>query len=255
MKIALYSDLHLETYRQRDWQLPAPDVDVLILAGDIAGRDDGLRWAAQTYRGLPVIYVAGNHEFYGEHLGFLATLRQTAKELGVHFLERDALDIDGVRFLGATLWSSFELFGTELAPACMNIANASIPDYRAIQARPGRRLTPLASSKLHRTALDWLDAELAKPHAGKTVVVSHFAPHRQCVAPQYQDSPLSPYFINDLSPLLRKHRIDLWCHGHTHTNNDFIAENGCRVIANQRGYPKEFAAGEIGFKEDLVIEL
>jgi hypothetical protein len=52
---------------------------------------------------------------------------------------------------------------------------------------------------------------------------------------------------------MKKHQISVWCHGHTHTNNDFLAEGGCRVISNQLGYPKEQAS--IGFRNDLVVEL
>lgn len=66
---------------------------------------------------------------------------------------------------------------------------------------------------------------------------------------------MSPYFLTDLSWLMEKHQIDVWCHGHTHTNNDFVAENGCRVVSNQRGYLSEFAAGGMGFRPDLVIDV
>lgn len=91
-----------------------------------------------------------------------------------------------------------------------------------------------------------------KPFDGKTVVVTHFAPHRGCVAPEHQDSELAPCFVTDLSRLMKRHRIDIWCHGHTHTNNDFIAENGCRVLSNQRGYSNQQSPG---FRPGLVIEL
>jgi len=85
------------------------------------------------------------------------------------------------------------------------------------------------------------------------MVVAYFAPHRGCVAPQHQSSDVSQYFVTDLSWLMEKHRIDVWCHGHTHTNNDFAAENGCRVVSNQRGYSNEVAGS--GLQLDLVIEI
>lgn len=89
----------------------------------------------------------------------------------------------------------------------------------------------------------------------KTVVVTHFAPHRRCVAPEHQGGDITPYFVTDLSWLMEKHRIDIWCYGHTHTNSDFVAENGCRIISNQRGYMREAMAGGTGFWCDLVLEL
>jgi hypothetical protein len=93
------------------------------------------------------------------------------------------------------------------------------------------------------------------------VVVTHFAPHRRCVAPEHEGSDVSPYFVTNLAWLMEKHRIDLWCYGHTHTNTDFVAENGCRVISNQLGYPgarTRMQGGiqfDTGFSSELLIEI
>lgn len=257
MKIALYSDLHREIFAD-DLVLSPADVDVVILAGDIDSHTHGLMWAAQELRAWPgtpeVVYVAGNHEYYGAHLGLLAELRKPAwREQGVHFLERETLYLDGVRILGCTLWSGFDLHGAEAMRAAMNAAQKSIADYCVIGAHGGRWLTPTNTQALHRKAVQWLDVELSRPFSGRTIVVTHFAPHRACVAPQHAGSDLSPYFVSDLSWLMEKHRIAVWCHGHTHTNNDFQAENGCRVISNQRGYPRE--VDRSGFRSNLVIEI
>lgn len=113
----------------------------------------------------------------------------------------------------------------------MAVAKRSINDYWMIYGKGGKRLEPRDTLKLHLTAVRWLDAELSKPFDGKTVVVTHFAPHRGCVPPQYEGSEMSPYFVTDLSRLMKKHQISVWCHGHTHTNTDFLAEGGCRVIS------------------------
>lgn len=251
MRFALYSDLHLEI---KAWAPPMLDVDLIILAGDIGSHTHGLAWAAATFQ-QPVVYVAGNHEYYEAHLGMLAELQKPAWEhSGVYFLERCRFALNGVRFLGCTLWSGFDLYGSGTQQAlAMTAARKGINDYWMIYAKGGKRLQPRDTLRLHRTALCWLDAELSRPFNGKTVVVTHFAPHRGCVAPQHEASEVSPYFVSDLSRLMQKHRIDVWCHGHTHTNNDFLAEGGCRVISNQRGYPNEQAS--IGFRHDLVIEL
>ena len=263
MRIALYSDLHREcaTRESQLWEPPTLDVDVVILAGDIGSHTRGLSWASTAFQ-QPVVYVAGNHEYYDTNLGLLAELQKPAcEQAGVYFLERRTFELAGVRFLGCTLWSGFDLHGADKADAYMTIAKFDINDYWMIRAKGGKHLEPRDTQKLHRTAVRWLDAELAKPFAGKTVVVTHFAPHRGCVAPQHQDSTVSPYFVTDLSWLMEKHRIDVWCHGHTHTNTDFIAENGCRVVSNQLGYPGERTRTEFGmaidtgFRNELVIEL
>lgn len=167
----------------------------------------------------------------------------------------------GVRFLGCTLWSGFTLHGFDKAEAYMAIARTDINDYWSIRGNDGKSLEPRDTQKLHRTAVRWLDSELSKPFDGKTVVVTHFAPHRGCVAPEHTDSIVSPYFVTNLAWLMEKHRIDVWCHGHTYTNNDFLAEGGCRVVSNQLGYPGERTRTEFGilfdtgFRNKLVIEL
>lgn len=258
MKLALFSDLHLESLHT-PWQPPALDVDVVILAGDIGSHTHGIAWAAEAFRQAPVspdvVYVAGNHEYYDAHLGLLDEMNAPRWErLGVHFLECKTYDRPGVRILGCTLWSGFTLHGADTVVHGMNAARKGINDFWMIRARGGKRLDPRDTVKLHRKAVGWLDTELAKPFDGKTVVVTHFAPHPGCVAPQHRGSDLSPYFVSDLSGLMKRHQISVWCYGHTHTNIDFIAENGCRVVSNQRGYAFEGAAG-IEFRPDFVIDV
>ncbi|MDP3512188.1 MAG: metallophosphoesterase [Sulfuritalea sp.] len=266
MKIALYSDLHLE-HMPVPWAPPATEADVVILAGDIASGTSGLYWAADAFPGKQVLYVAGNHEYYHAGLELLNEMRGTARRLGIRFLERDVAEIADatytdtdqiinghVRFLGCTLWSGFSLYGKEHVLPYMAIAQRGINDYFLIAARQGKTLSPGDTLALHRSAVDWLDAELAKPFDGKTVVVTHFAPHRQCIAPLHQGNDLSPYFVTDLEWLMKKHPIATWCYGHTHTNINFTAESGCQVVSNQRGYPVE-AAADIGFRPEWVIEL
>lgn len=257
MKIALYSDLHLE---HALWGPPALDVDVVILAGDVASHTHGLAWAASAFRqegaSPAVLYVAGNHEYYDAHLGLLDQLRQPKwEQAGVQFMEKRMIEIGGIRFLGCTLWSAFDLHGADKVEAYMAIAKRNINDYWMIQAHGGTRLEPRDTLALHRKAVRWLDTELAKPFDGKTVVITHFSPHRGCVEPKYVGSDFSPYFVTDMSWLMVKHRIAVWCYGHTHGNTDFEAENGCRVISNQLGYPSERVRADNGFRPDLVIEL
>lgn len=259
MRLSLYSDLHLELMRT-PWVPPVLDVDVVILAGDIASKTYGLGWARETFRKRPnapkVVYVAGNHEYYDAHLGLLNELKRPKwkeERDGVHFLEREALVLPGVRILGCTMWSSFDLYGPDKVDRALKDASNSIHDYWMIRAKGGR-LAPRDTRKMHRLAASWLDSELAKPFGGKTVVVTHFAPHRRCVAPEHKGSPVTPYFVTDMSWLMAKYKIDVWCFGHTHTNCDFAAEGGCRVISNQRGYVSE-ARTLNEFRPELVLEV
>ena len=250
MKLALYSDLHLEMVLRpkgaMHWSPAEFDVDAVVLAGDIAGGTDGLCWAAEAFRQCPVspeiLYIAGNHEYYSQdrrHL--LAEMRETAAKLGIHFLENEVLELNGVRFLGTTLWSDFALYGAAAKAKHMKAAQQRIRDYSAILSDDDRHIDPKETSHLHLEARAFLERELEKPFSGKTVVVTHFAPHPECVPEQFRGSVLSPYFTSDMTPLMRRHAIDLWAFGHTHHNINFI-ESGCRVVSNQMGYPTERCA-------------
>lgn len=261
MRIALYSDLHLEMVVHRKgtlaWEPPVLDVSVVILAGDIGSRTHGIEWAATAFRKWPtspeIIYVVGNHEYYGAHIPELtAELRKTAKRLGVHFLENDVIEIAGVRFLGTALWSDFQIYGDEYKINGIAMARNYISDYSTIFGVDQKFIEPRDTIQLHHDARAFLERELANPFDGKTVVVTHFSPHRGCVAAQFDGEPLTPYFTVDMAPLMQKHQIALWAFGHTHGNVDFMAEGGCRVISNQRGYPRELNSD---FRDNLVIEV
>lgn len=253
MRIRILSDLHLE-HVDGQCDLPDAEADVVVLAGDIHSHAQGLTWAAQRFADTPIIYVAGNHEYHGSQLSQLrGQLYDDARRWGIHFLDNDGVIIDGVRFLGTTLWTDFALYGDDPeqdAQLTHELACRRMPDFRIIEHPPGEIFTPEASQALHRKARTWLEAELAKPHDGSTVVVSHHAPLAACVPPQYRGNALSPAFASSLDDLMG--RMALWIHGHVHEPVDIDA-NGTRVIANPGGYPNEFE--EPRFVADLVVEV
>lgn len=111
MKLYVLSDLHLE-FAEFDPEPAALEAcDVVVLAGDIAHGTEALAWASASCGTKPVIYVAGNHEFYGQDWSeLLQQLRAQAADLGIHFLEDDEVQVQGVRFLGGSLWTNFEYF-------------------------------------------------------------------------------------------------------------------------------------------------
>jgi predicted phosphohydrolase len=250
-QLALYSDLHLDL-RSDGWEPPTLDVDVVILAGDVSNGVNGVLWAAEAFAGWPgnphVVYVMGNHEYYAECLSVLDDARHVGAQ-NVVLLEQDVLTLPGLRVLGCTLWSSFDLYGTE--EQSMVAASRGINDFLCIRSDRDKRFKPAHALELFQASVAWLDTELAKPFDGKTVVVTHFGPHRGCVAHQYEGGDLTPYFVSDLSHLMARHRIEVWCYGHTHSNFDFVDPSGCRVVSNQYGYDHE----AIGFVPDLIIEV
>jgi predicted phosphodiesterase len=127
------------------------------------------------------------------------------------------------------------------ANADAHVARAREPDSstaRTLAVSTGRsaprHFTPADSLALHQHARAWLAAELAQPFAGKTIVVTHHAPHRRSLAERYANDRVSAGFISDLPDLVRA-PVALWIHGHTHTAFDYV-ENGTRVVCNPRGY-------------------
>lgn len=253
MRIQVISDLHNEVLRHFTGEEPPdlPDVgaDALVLGGDIDRGRRSVEWAAtQTERlGIPAVFVAGNHEFYGcRYPGLLDELRDAALGTGVYVLERESLVLDGVRFLGATLWTDFAGDGHIPASRAMPVVVENMPDYRYILADDGREedvLTPEVTRECHRRTREWLYRKLAAPTAEPTVVVTHAAPLLDCAHPEHAMDELGAAFVSDLHPLLAETGPSVWIHGHTHANTD-LYHCGVRVLSNQRGYPNETVPGK-----------
>ena len=232
MKIRVMSDLHLE-YAKLEISSP-PNIDVVVLAGDISQGDRGLVWARGVWPDQPIIYVAGNHEFYSyDRHEALELMKLTATSLGIHFLENDEVVIGGVRFLGCTLWTDFCVQGAEDQFMSMEYARDNIGDYFYIKQKQ-KYFTPEDSLSLHIKSRSLLCARLSDYQMEqKTVVVTHHAPSIQSVARRFSRDPLTPCFASSLDSLVRG--SDLWIHGHMHDSFDYVVGD-TRVICNPRGY-------------------
>jgi Icc-related predicted phosphoesterase len=267
LRIRVLSDLHWEFLQGREeaFAMPAVPADVVVLAGDIHVGSEGLLWARQAFPDTEIVYVAGNHEFYDRVWDrVLPELRRVAKQLGVHFLDGDEVAISGVRFLGATLWTDFDLFGPLARGIAMREAGRYITDFRLIEVHrrrdgeplaPTERqwLTPAQTVRWHAAKRHWLETALEAAAAGPTVVVTHHAPHFDSVHPRFAKDLTSAAFASDLSPLLGK--AALWIHGHMHDSFDYVRQ-GTRVVANPRGYPRSRGGFEnAAFDPALVIEV
>lgn len=230
MKLHILSDLHLEFHA---FEPPPTEADVVILAGDIAVGQDGIDWARQQFS-VPVIYVPGNHEYYHWDLQGLKQLQAHASGSNVHVLDQECVVIDGVRFLGATLWTDFDLYGASKREHAMMVAQQYVLDFQVI-ADGGVRFSAPRSRALHSGARRWLKAALAKDEPGvrDTVVVTHHGPHRGSLAARFASDLTSAAFISNLDELMGKSA--LWIHGHTHNSFDYGVE-GTRIVCNPRGY-------------------
>lgn len=234
-RFRVFSDLHLEFF---DWT-PPPVVaaDAIVLAGDISIGTHGIEWARRQFPHTPVVYVPGNHEFYGAQLpDAVAALRTQAQRADVHFLDGDQCVVGGTRFLGTTLWTDYALYGSTPADLDRAMADAAdeMNDFRMIKWAGGNVFKPELVREMHLTRAQWLAERLVEPFDGPTVVVTHHLPHRLSVHPKYEGARLNPCFASDLDHLVRP-PVALWVHGHTHESVDYVV-NGTRVVCNPRGY-------------------
>jgi hypothetical protein len=281
VNIQLLSDLHLEAHPHFKAQ-PLPGADLLILAGDIGSYQPGSLLSSLNIsdfglarfsplpveRGgaswpTPVFFLPGNHEYDG--LDFDDTcvrLRETCERLGLIWLERESVVLQGVRFVGSTLWADFDALSTEKARTeditlgeqlkmrekAFRAANFYLTKNHAF-----RKGQPMLADAVREEGLKsqaWLRQALAVPFGGPTVAVTHFAPSLLSADPRYGLTPGTAGFCNSLDELLPL--ATLWLHGHLHCPVDYV-RHGCRVLANPLGYARK--GEQAGFRESLCIKL
>ena len=264
MKIQLLSDLHLEAHPHFVPE-PAPGADVLVLAGDVGSYQAGSQLADDDF-GLgrfsplshhagwptPVLFVPGNHEYDNQDFDEAhARLRRCCERLGIQWLERETLQLQGVRFVGTTLWSDFDALAdhdgiTDLSRR-LKLRDKAFRAANFYLSKTGgtRHGEPFLAEALREEALAsqaWLTAALAQPFEGPTVVVTHFAPSLKSADPRYGLVPGTAGFCNALDALLPQ--ATLWLHGHLHAPSDYQVQGlradgtpwQCRVVANPLGY-------------------
>lgn len=253
MKLNVLSDLHLS---QGDLPPPANDADVVVLAGDIARPPEAVAWASRL--GKPVLYVPGNHEFYGGTIaGSTAQLKRLCEGTPVRVLDDESVLIGKVRFLGSTLWTDFMLFGDGPArEAATQEALRFMRDFARIRLddASGALFTPRHAAALFQRHAAWLERALSTPHEGPTVVITHHAPSRASIHPRFEGSLLNACFVSDAAYLLDGARAPLWIHGHTHDSFDYT-QNGTRVVCNPRGYAREGLNENAAFDPDFTIDV
>ena len=242
MRIQLLSDLHLET--ETFDPEPAPSAELLILAGDIDSTWKGL----ERFRNwpVPVLFVAGNHEFDRRELGTAwIELRQRCTELGFTMLEKEStvrVDDNGqrIRFLGTVRWCDFDLFGPAGRDRAMRAAGYFMRVMQTTQS--GKPFDAAAVREEALSCRAWLAKELSRPNEGwdATVVITHFGPSLRSADPRYGGQPGTASFCNaddDLVPM-----ADLWIHGHLHCRHDYLVTHplgSTQVVCNARGHRRK----------------
>jgi Icc-related predicted phosphoesterase len=279
-RIHFITDLH-DDHRRLD-VLPEVDADVVVVAGDTMSPGHlairRLR-ALLPDRSRPIIYVPGNHDFYSSFdpkrpdAGTKTTLEAqrdvlmpaAAAETSIILLDDDEVEIDGVVFIGSTLWTSMACSPSYMSRAdVMREAAKRMNDYRFIKVGEGRskdRLTPSDTIAMHKESLEFITKRLEK-HAGRdVVVVTHHAPSPRSLRGYDPDKPgiyrdLDCCYSSNLEFLMHSDAAPaLWLHGHIHDSRDYFV-GLTRTVSNPRGYPILGAKMENPhFDPGMVIEI
>lgn len=253
LKLNILSDLHLG---HAGLPLPDTDADIVILAGDISRPREAMAWASGITK--PVLYVPGNHEFYGSNIRHtIAELRRLAAGTQIHVLDNEVITFQGVRFLGSTLWTDFNLDGAGAARGqAITEALGFIRDFVRIESEtsPGGKLTPEDMEALFVRNRGWLKARLAEHYDGPTVVITHHAPSTKSIHPRFAMSPVNTCFVSNSEDLMDGDGPVLWIHGHTHDSFDYQVKR-TRVVCNPRGYMRDGVIENAAFDPNFTIEL
>jgi hypothetical protein len=248
MRLHILSDLHLEF---EPFTPPTVEADVVILGGDVGTGRNGLKWALKAFPDRPVIYVLGNHEFYGQKLQkLIKELQELADGTNIRLLENELCSIGDVVFLGATLWTDLALNGNPVVSEV--VAQTGMNDYRRIRTLPRySRLRPSDTRRFHTQSRRWLEDQVFSLKGQKVVIVTHHAPSRESIPPAFDGDPCNPAFASDLSRFVVESEARFWVHGHIHYSCDYTLGK-TRVLANPRGYPTE---PRTGFDPALIVEV
>lgn len=274
MNIQLLSDLHLES-NPHFVARPTPGADVLVLAGDIGSYQPG---SALTRLGVedfglarfsprpvsqggagwpcPVLFIPGNHEYDGQEFDDATRrLRAACDRWGLIWLEQQSVVLQGVRFIGCTLWTDFDALNGDSLSASLSGRDKAFraANYYLRKNHSLRDSEPMLAPEVRELGLQsqaWLRSALAKPFAGKTAVVTHFSPSLLSADPRYGLTPGTAGFCNALDDLLPA--AQLWLHGHLHCPQDYLSQ-GCRVVANPLGYAHK--GEQKSFHSSLLIHL
>jgi predicted phosphodiesterase len=265
MKIGLISDIHAEFYRNKpNWLPPLPDnPDVLVLAGDIHVGQNLIPFVKRISDALPlahVIFIAGNHEFYRQHRLATTKAYQDAFSCNarIHFLENDCVDIGGVRFIGATLWTGFSPLTTKYSPEeLMSFAQDNVSDFSLISedsADNDTAFTPNTSKLLFEESKTKIAYFLAESDPSKCVVITHFPPTKYLRHPKFTIDKITSYFTADCADVIDNYQPAYWFYGHNHWSSTTRRGNTI-LISNQLGYPNERWNIGDDFNPNLMIDI
>lgn len=249
-KALVISDIHLEYAKKLD--IPViKGVKFLILAGDIGSYRDHLDFIRACAKKYTVIYVLGNHEFYGYTLKEVRDFWKSVEIENFYFLDNSSVVIDGIEFIGSTLWVDFN----RRNPRTMMSASVDIKDFRKIyNATADEYITSDEIYSEFETAYNYLKEAIYQDNGMTKVLVTHHAFSHQSVHPSYRnhesDLRMNHMYASNLDYFIGNSLLKVAIHGHMHTSVDYMLGD-VHVVCEPVGYP-DAVNPEFNFK---VIDL
>lgn len=252
MKIQIMSDCHLEhRYSQRPTyglQFDAT-ADILVIAGDLHFLMEGCRFLKDCGFKKDIIYVPGNHEYYGQVKDEVeAEAIDFCKNTRVRLLLNDTFVKQGVKFIGSTFWTDFNIFND--VTLGMRSCLTGLNDFRVIKLNQKQTWTPTDHLNAHLVAREFVLNELKKTdHSGSIVIVTHHGPSIKSVEDRYRFDSITSGFVSNMEKLIRHFKPALWIHGHTHHRKMYQIDK-TEIICYPYGYPNE-----LNYYHPLTVEV
>lgn len=245
--ISIISDIHLPNNKiELEFNNEIYKSDIIILAGDIYKGIESIEWARRIFPKQILLFVPGNHEYYGYNIDELKIAMNIAgKKYGVNVLDNSMYIHNDIIFIGSTLWTDFK-YNCNNIEQTFNLAYAqkNVHDYYHIYKNINEKIKILSTDilNLHNEAIEYLNFILSKKLVGKIVVITHHAPHDKGIHSKYRKDEDKVYFASNLENLIKKYKPLLWVHGHTHIRKTYfigqtqIITNSFKNIADRNDF-------------------
>lgn len=256
MRIHVVSDIHLEfTGMHCDLdEYITNNRDLLIVAGDLGEGDNGVEWLKNQTKYSPVVFVAGNHEYYGHEIPDVDKVYRNLDKAvpDFHFLQMDVFEFEGIRIAGCTLWT--DMNGVD--GYHRRLTERSMADFSGAVRLRGNRFTADMSTQINHVHRNWLlDQE------NLDIIVTHHAPSQQSITDYWLEHGqlLNPAFAGNSDDIIKIHRPKFWIHGHMHSflrywHDGQFGEGGTQIICNPRGYGGSYQE-RTGFNDAFKITI
>lgn len=245
MKFRTFNDIHLDHKNNYTW-IPKPLKEdketVLFIPGDIAtfGTQhavvDFLNTNAKRFR--EIVLILGNHDYWGNTIeGTIDILKDKVNHTNVHILEKEVIEIDGVKIGGTTMWTPITHEMDKLR------ANGMMNDFHLI-----KKFKAEDWNREFNLAADWIKANPVD------ILLTHFVPLRVFTPPMFIGDEANFLFNCDIAAEMYHLQYTLpkyWLFGHTHWNFD-VEVFGTKFICNAVGYTKFENTGT--FKDEIIYE-